>query len=137
MQDLKASTLKSECPLWVKSRHWRRNKSCPLYSQLRLQKRKFALRHVRFTPESRHWRCKKKCPLWANSGHHHPYSMTSSASSKNESRMDRPSSLAALRLMASLNLIGDCADKSPGAAPLRMRSTYSLDRRTTSPVSGP
>jgi hypothetical protein len=27
----------------------RRNKSCPLYSQLRLQKRIFALRHVRFS----------------------------------------------------------------------------------------
>ena len=37
------------CPLF---RHMRRNKSCPLYSQLRPQKRIFALRHVRFTPES-------------------------------------------------------------------------------------
>src|SRR4029453_5662679 len=36
---------------WVKSRHMRRNKSCPLYSQLRLQKRIFALRYVRFTAE--------------------------------------------------------------------------------------
>jgi hypothetical protein len=58
-----------QCPLWVKSRHTRRNKSCPPYSQLRLQKRIFALRHVRFTPESGHVRCKGLCLLWAKSGH--------------------------------------------------------------------
>src|SRR5262249_40317634 len=58
-----------QCPLWVKSRHMRRNKSCPLYSQLRPQKRIFALRHVRFTPKSGHVQCTSACPLWANSGH--------------------------------------------------------------------
>jgi hypothetical protein len=47
----------------------RRNKSCPLYSQLRPQKWTFVLRHVRFTPESGHVQCKSQCPLWANSGH--------------------------------------------------------------------
>src|SRR5262249_24718681 len=43
----------------------RRNKSCPLYSQLRPQKRIFALRHVRFTPKSGHVQCTSACPLWA------------------------------------------------------------------------
>ena len=47
----------------------RRNKSCPLYSQLRLQKRIFALRHVRFTPESGHVRRTSLCLLWAKNGH--------------------------------------------------------------------
>ena len=42
---------------WVKNRHMRRNKSCPLYSQLPLQKWIFAFRHVRFALESGHVRC--------------------------------------------------------------------------------
>jgi hypothetical protein len=33
------SAASGPCPLWVKSGHMRRNKACPLYSQLRLQKR--------------------------------------------------------------------------------------------------
>src|SRR5262249_39226199 len=55
----------------------RRNKSCPLYSQLRPQKRIFALRHVRFTHKSGHVQCTSACPLWANSGHCATYSITS------------------------------------------------------------
>jgi hypothetical protein len=38
------------------------------YSQLRLQKRIFAFRHVRITPKSRHVQCGSACPLRANSG---------------------------------------------------------------------
>src|SRR5262249_40961280 len=47
----------------------RGNKSCPLYSQLRPQKRIFALRHVRFTPKSGHSQRKNRCPLRVKSGH--------------------------------------------------------------------
>ena len=32
---LKASTLRPQCPLWVKSRHVQRKRSCPLYPQKR------------------------------------------------------------------------------------------------------
>src|SRR5262245_39121131 len=96
-----------------------------------------AQRHVRFTPESGHVRCKHQCPLWAKSGHHKAYSITSSAISKNVSRIGKPRSLAVLRLLTSSNLVGDCAGRSPGDAPLRMRSMYSLERRKISPVLGP
>src|SRR5262245_49540952 len=37
------------CPLWVKSRHSRRNKARPLYPQQRPRKRILAKGHVRFT----------------------------------------------------------------------------------------
>ena len=39
------------CPLWVISRHLRRNKSCPLY------------------PQSGNWMAALACTLWAKSGH--------------------------------------------------------------------
>jgi hypothetical protein len=52
-----------------------------------------------------------------------PYSITSSASNKNDSGGERPSALAVLRLMTSSNLTGDCAGRLPGRSPLRMRST--------------
>jgi len=65
------------------------------------------------------------------------YSITSSQSSKNDSRGDRPSALAVFRLTTSSNLIGDCTGRFPGCSPLRMRSTYALARRLISPVSGP
>src|SRR4030095_2090519 len=80
-------------------------------------------RHVCFAPESGHVRCNLGCPLWANSGHLTFHSITSSASSKNDSRIDRPSALAVLRVTTSSNLSGDCAGKLPGDSPLRMRST--------------
>src|SRR4029453_1622810 len=52
------------CPLWVKSRHLRRKKRCPLYPQ--------------------DVRCSSGCPLWARSGLMHrsknySYSIISSA----------------------------------------------------------
>src|ERR1035437_551903 len=65
------------------------------------------------------------------------YSITSSASSKNDSRTDRPSALAVLRFTTSSNLTGDCAAKLAGSSPLRMRSTYEAERRKISAVSGP
>ena len=62
------------------------------------------------------WSCLKRCRAIR-------HSITSSASSKNESRSDRPNALAVLRLTTSSNLFGDCAGKLPGDSPLRMRST--------------
>src|SRR5512132_113349 len=50
------------CPLWVKSRHLRRNKACPLYPRQRPRKRISAQGHVCFTPESGHW--EKACRLF-------------------------------------------------------------------------
>ena len=95
-----------------------------------------AIGHVRFAPESGHVRCSYGCPLRAKSGHC-SYSITSSASSKNDSRIVSPSALAVLRLTASSYLFGACTGRLPGASPLRIRSTYSLERRKISAVSGP
>src|SRR2546430_3704807 len=67
----------------------------------------------------------------------HLYSITSSASCKNDSRSERPRALAVLRLTTSSNLTGDCAGKLPGGSPLRTRSTYEAERRKMSAVSGP
>ena len=76
-----------------------------------------------------------RCPLSANSGH--PYSITSSARSNKDSRTERPRALAVLRLTASSNLSGDCTGRLPALSPLRMRSTYELERRKISTLSGP
>src|ERR1700674_5537682 len=65
------------------------------------------------------------------------YSITSSASCKNDSRSERPRALAVLRLTTSSNLTGDCAGKLPGGSPLRTRSTYEAERRKISAASGP
>ncbi len=84
------------------------------------QKQTFAVQHVnvRFTPNSGHVRCNYVCLLWANSGHSAIHSITSSASSKNNSGGERPSALAVLRLITSSNLTGDCTDRLPGNSPL-------------------
>ena len=83
------------------------------------QKQTFAVQHVnvRFTPNSGHVRCNYVCLLWANSGHSAIHSITSSASSKNDSGGERPSALAVLRLITSSNLTGDCTDRLPGNCP--------------------
>ena len=66
---------------------------------------------VRFTPESGHVQCNSACPLCANSGLMRrsiwrSYSITSSARASNAGATVRSSALAALRLMASTNLVG-------------------------------
>ena len=66
-----------------------------------------------------------------------PHSSTWSASCKKGSGTERPRALALLRLKTSSNLSGDCAGRLPGNSPLRMRSTYELERRKISAVSGP
>src|SRR5262245_16625364 len=78
--------------------------------------------HVRFTPDSdtdcvfRHVCFGPKADMGAN-----PigYSMTSSARSRKDSRTERPSALAVLRLTASSNLSGDWTGKLPIGSPLR------------------
>ena len=52
-----------------------------------------------------------------------PHSMTSSASATNVAGTSRPSIRAVLRLMANSNFVGACAGRSPGLAPLKIRST--------------
>src|SRR5262249_52764494 len=51
MQGLKPSTLRPQCPPWVKSKHVQREGSCPLYTRKRHQ-----MRH-------------HGTPAWAKSGH--------------------------------------------------------------------
>jgi hypothetical protein len=130
------------CPLWVKSRHMRRNKSCPLYSQLRLQKRIFALRHVRFTPESRHVQCGSACLLWAISGLMQcskkvRYSITSSAICWRCTGTVRPRVLAVLRLSTNSNLVGCSTGRSAGFVPLSIFPAYTPACRLAAVRLGP
>src|SRR5262249_40070718 len=66
-----------------------------------------------------------------------PHSITSSASASSGGGTVRPSIRAVLRLIASSYFTGACTGRSAGFSPLRMRSTYSVARRTGSSVSGP
>src|SRR5207244_10197354 len=50
------------------------------------------------------------------------YSITSSAIASSVGGTSRPRALAVLRLMTNSNLVGNCTGRSPGFAPLRMRS---------------
>jgi hypothetical protein len=65
------------------------------------------------------------------------YSITSSARASTDDGISRPSALAVLRLIASSYFTGACTGRSAGLSPLRMRSMYSVARRTGSSVSGP
>jgi hypothetical protein len=65
------------------------------------------------------------------------HSITSSARASSVVGTSRPSALAVLRLIASSYFTGACTGRSAGFSPLRMRSTYSVARRTGSSVSGP
>src|SRR5215475_3534975 len=65
------------------------------------------------------------------------HSITSSASSRKESEIVRPSALAVLRFTLSSNFVGACVGRSAGFAPFRIRSTYEAERRKMSAVSGP
>src|SRR6266540_3946430 len=52
------------------------------------------------------------------------HSITSSARASSEGGTVMPRALADLRLITNSNLVGCCTGRSPGLAPLRMRSTY-------------
>jgi hypothetical protein len=58
-----------------------------------------------------------------NSGHSGPYSISSSAVSRNGSGIVSPNAFAVLRLMTSSNLVGCWTGRSLALAPLRIRST--------------
>src|SRR5262245_2923120 len=51
------------------------------------------------------------------------YSITRSARASSDGGIVRPSALAVFRLISRSNLVGCSTGKSPGLAPLRMRST--------------
>src|SRR5262249_9021146 len=78
--------------------------------------------NVRFVPEADILRC----------GSEWRYSITSSARRSNDGGIERPSVFAVLRLTVSANLVGACAGKSAGFAPLRILSTYSAAPRNWS-----
>src|SRR5438876_11219176 len=65
------------------------------------------------------------------------YSITSLARARSDGGTSRPSALAVLRLITSSYLVGAWTGRSAGFSPLRMRSAYSVARRTGSRVSGP
>src|SRR5215475_8025050 len=65
------------------------------------------------------------------------HSITSSARCCKNHGTSSPSALAVLRLMTRSNLVGCTTGKSPGLAPLRIRSTYAAERLTISAVLGP
>src|SRR5262245_30255191 len=65
------------------------------------------------------------------------HSITSLANASSRSGTLRPSTFAVLRLSTSSYLVGACTGRSPGFSPLRMRSTYSAERRNWSTKSGP
>jgi hypothetical protein len=65
------------------------------------------------------------------------YSITSSARASSAGGTSKPSAFAVLRLITSSNLVGCCTGRSPGLAPLRMRSTYDAAPRYMSTTSTP
>src|SRR5262245_33018814 len=60
------------------------------------------------------------------------HSMTSSARSRNDSGIVRPSACAVVRLMTRSNFVGCSTGRSAGFAPRRILSTYSAARRNRS-----
>ena len=69
--------------------------------------------------KSGHWLSVSGCPLCAKSGHSAAYSISLSARIIKPIGTSIPSARAVVRLMMSLNAVG----RSPGLAPLRIRST--------------
>src|SRR5213593_4530376 len=65
------------------------------------------------------------------------HSITSSARTRIDCGIVRPSALAVLRLMISSKLVGCATASSPGLAPLRILWTYTAARRYSSRVFGP
>src|SRR5438477_5629367 len=57
------------------------------------------------------------------------YSMTSSAPASSDCGTAMPTASAVFRLIANTYFVGSCTGRSPGYAPLRIRSTYEPTRR--------
>ena len=69
------------------------------------------------------------CPQEPAAWVEHVYSITWSARSSNVCGIVSPSAFAVLRLISSSNFVGCSIGRSPGLAPLRIRSTYDAARR--------
>ena len=65
------------------------------------------------------------------------HSINSSASASSVGDTSRPSDLAVLRLIRSLNVTGCCTGISPGLSPFSILSTTAAERRKISAWSGP
>src|SRR5262249_32886796 len=66
-----------------------------------------------------------------------PHSITSSARARSVGGTSRPSALAVLSLTTNSYVVGFCTGRSPGFAPLRMRSAYTAPCRYHSAGSVP
>src|SRR5262249_14287759 len=65
------------------------------------------------------------------------HSITSSARSRNDSGIVRPSAFAVVRLMTRSNLVGCSTGRADGFAPCKILSTKSAARRNRSGMFGP
>src|SRR5712691_11979270 len=84
-------------------------------------------RWFRGTPKPKQRKSPHKWPryqVWSNlsPGRDVAYSMTSSARASSIGGTSSPSARAVLRLITSSNLVGACTGRSPGLAPLKIRS---------------
>src|SRR5262249_24423565 len=93
-------------------------------------------RHRRLLPSRREGPCRRAADQRDELAPPH-HSITSSARASSVGGTSRPSALAVLRLITSSYFVGACTGKSAGFSPLRMRSTYSAERRNWSTKSGP
>ena len=71
------------------------------------------------------------CPLSAKSGHRFPYSITSSARSRVDAGMTRPSSFAVFKFKTNSNLVGVSIGVSAGLAPSNILAAITPSCRVT------
>src|SRR5262249_36111674 len=76
-----------------------------------------------FTPGIGRRRPRVILPGWAKSRNPRPYSINSSARASSDCGTVKPTALAVLRLITSLNLVGCWTGRSAGLAPFRILST--------------
>ena len=93
-------------------------------------------RHFRSCARGGHFPSRSAC-LKRATMRHAPHSITSSAPVSSEGGTERPSALAAFRLMTNSNLVGCWTGKSCGLAPFRMRSIYPAASRDNCARSSP
>jgi hypothetical protein len=111
----------SKCPLWVKSRHMRRNKACPLYPN---SDRESGLPHtVMSALPLKADVCDAIAHVCYGPIADITYSISSSARASSEGGIVIPSALAVLRLMTISKVVGWTTGRSAGFSPLRMRPT--------------
>src|SRR5262245_52182643 len=86
---------------------------------------------------ARHWRPRRRCAAEQRDEAAALHSVTSLARASRVGGISRPSAFAVLRLFTSSYLVGACSGRSPGFAPLRIRSTYPVALRYGSTALGP